>query len=33
MTGETISDLLKPLIGKDGTIFMLVKQTAVTLVD
>ena len=26
MTGETISELLKPLIGKYGTIFMLVKQ-------
>jgi hypothetical protein len=27
MTSETISDLLKPLIGKNGTIFMLVKRT------
>ena len=27
MTVETISDLLKPLIGKNGTIFLLVKQT------
>jgi hypothetical protein len=27
MTSETISDLLKPLIGKSGTIFMVVKRT------
>jgi hypothetical protein len=27
MTGETIGELLKPLIGKNGTIFMLVKRT------
>lgn len=27
MTGETISDLLKPLIGKSGTIFMVMSQT------
>jgi hypothetical protein len=27
MKSETISDLLKPLIGKSGTIFMLVKRT------
>jgi hypothetical protein len=27
MTGETIGELLKPLIGKSGTIFMLVKRT------
>jgi hypothetical protein len=27
MTSETITDLLKPLIGKSGTIFMLVKRT------
>ena len=27
MTGETIGELLKPLIGKSGTIFMMVKRT------
>jgi hypothetical protein len=27
MTGETISELLKPLVGKSGTIFMVVHQT------
>ena len=27
MTGETISELLKPLVGKSGTIFMVVQQT------
>jgi hypothetical protein len=27
MTDDTIGELLKPLIGKSGTIFMLVKQT------
>ena len=27
MTGETISELLKPLVGKSGTIFMVVSQT------
>lgn len=27
MTGETISDLLKPLIGKSGTIYMVMSQT------
>ena len=27
MTGETISDLLKPLIGMSGTIFMMVSRT------
>jgi hypothetical protein len=26
MTGETISELLKPFIGKSGTIFMVVSQ-------
>jgi hypothetical protein len=27
MTGETICDLLKPLIGKSGSIFMVVSRT------
>ena len=27
MTGETMSELLKPLIGKSGTIFMVMNQT------
>ena len=27
MTGETISDLLSPLIGQSGTIFMMMAQT------
>ncbi len=27
MTGETIRDLLKPLIGKSGSIFMVVSRT------
>jgi len=27
MTGETISDLLKPLIGKSGTIFMALSRS------
>ena len=27
MTGEMISDLLKPLIGQHGTIFMVMHQT------
>jgi len=27
MTGETISDLLRPLIGKSGTVFMAVRRT------
>ena len=27
MTGETIHDLLKPLIGKSGTIFMVVSRS------
>ena len=27
MTGEMISDLLKPLIGQSGTIFMVMAQT------
>jgi hypothetical protein len=26
MTGETVSDLLKPLIGKPGSIFMVVSR-------
>lgn len=26
MTGETISELLKPLIGKSGTIFLMVSR-------
>jgi len=26
MTGETICDLLKPLIGKSGTVFMVVSR-------
>jgi hypothetical protein len=27
MTGEMISDLLKPLIGRSGTFFMVMRQT------
>jgi hypothetical protein len=27
MTGETIRDLLKPLIGKSGSLFMVVSRT------
>lgn len=27
MTGETVCDLLKPLIGKSGSIFMMVSRT------
>ena len=27
MTGETIHDLLKPLIGKSGTIFLVVSRS------